>query len=1731
MKNRKKQLIILTFIILFLSTIMGVGSNLWAFPVHELDANSPSLSTNYLFKDIGYNITLEDVYDDEDLDKLYTGAYFQSQYFNSPYEWEQIHNETVDSGVDNNYINNPHSELYYATYGFDDQPVGTSGTDINGVYMVYTGSSAIIENSIDCHSKVINFSLKENNMYKKIVFDLLDKTNGTIEAWIKLESDIFQWQFAPDISGKYITYFSISPDKISVYYNNTIDKVYKSVYLDTHEWTHVKLQFNYSTYRFSFWINNILELDNVIMVNQVGTYLQQSRIQINTNNPGTMYIDAIGYSWDSTYTIGDNYYPEDITMINGTFDNSDNMKTNDDSYSEFDCNFDSASFDEILRPDETIDGTGWSIYSGSTYHGSVDDDIEYPDTDDDEEYIYTYSSGVDVILGLQDIDETINSYEIYGFFHGEPELETWVSYDGGAYYWFIGQFEGGGVGPTWESLSKSGISENGQNWQIKCKSTKEEASIVLALYVVVHYGFSNSELNFTIDMDFNNIQNKNLLALDISSFHYTNISQTIIGEIYNYDSSSYVEMFSSSNTVETENYFMDDTSITDYLSESQNLRLQFRGHGSSDFKLFIDYITVRFFYKMNLWHEISFNMTGLWRYRWEIHGSLQYTDWTCFEIVDPIANFHAISESDLTTRWILQGSDISAVEDFHDDINTNYWALADVSSPYMSISQDLTADTYIMEDWADNNYGYNWWVHFAGASATYGRTWSYISHAEISYLSLNTSNSYLKGWSTRSINTPDASVYSCGAFSEFSMTWNTKIFANSYIDTTTLTNDIDAWHLINLGSDVNILNFIINSSTALDDFTFHGRTASINKPNIVFNISKNYFGSGYMYMQTNETETIALKSEDYETYYTLSSGDYFEVDLQTNSDSQINLILLKDGVIQKTLILSQSGNTNFNRRTVQISVSENLEFDQLKISSTFEDADNVQIFDIKTMKYTITGDYKDFYVGSRRTEEVYLTPDDYNLRIFEEGLEKINTNITIGSSNFYYVYIPIEKLQCRLTLYSKQGVYLDFPDYHIVVNRSLNGQYNEFNLLENIFYADKDSYVYIDVYDRFNNLINSFSKLASSYIDLELEVYQLQIKNLMEYKTTVNINSSYVYQLLPYDSLYFMLSKGYYQIGYYDDDGDYQQFMAYLNSNQAYVLNRSQMCFLSYTNQRGQYLEFYQFKTYINGTILYQNLFYEDIGDDVNITITDLYDYKVYEDVYTIVSGDNFIPITLTMYSLKVMNQQESFNHINITRDPNYYESPYFWSEWIAPNEIIEFRLFSGYYKINLTDNENGGYSFYAYTLSGDDILLISSDNIISQVIYNIENINTTIGNQITNVQIDLTNQNSQINNSIINVEINLENINSSIGDLLVSLSLDIENIENNINSLYVFTENSFIDLQNNIDTSFISVENNFISINQSISNLIIGMQNDLWLINGTISTFILDIGSDMLLMNTSIHTLLFSLDVDLTTIGSDIDEYYIILNNSINLLNSNVNDSRIAILNNLALINNTLSNMILQVYDSVYLINNSIYTATIDLGTSLTLMNNSISGDLSIILQQNDFLTELYRMTMFSELLNWTNIGSDPSLITSQIDAWEFINKYNNYTGVIFLKYQDKIMNFTISAQNTISQWLPIQNTEYKIWDEKKQEYLDEWQPLPENKTVDFGFFETKVPAYPNPINYDTYFWAFIIVSIGLVIIIILYGRFKRKYYRIPERTRAIHSQNNRTQLYSEDKTKVWRE
>ena len=1057
-------------------------------------------------------------------------------------------------------------------------------------------------------------------------------------------------------------------------------------------------------------------------------------------------------------------------------------------------------------------------------------------------------------------------------------------------------------------------------------------------------------------------------------------------------------------------------------------------------------------------------------------------------------NVELISESGLTTRWDFVNESAGFYTFYYEPFDnvSSYWDLSGVSERVMVISKVFDEDSFVSSTAPNSNYG-----DLTFLISKYG---SYLENSflkwEYNYLDLNyTQDSTLRIYvSSIPGNDPEGQIYSCDDFSESTITWN---------------NQPDIIALVGNYSnipDIGIYNFDIDTPSycykinATDDFYnemfFHSseNSQTSRRPKITHYLSKNYQGSGFLYCQTNETETLTLRSPN-TLNLSLQEGDKIEIKFNTSSTNKIDVNLRNNSIQQKSYILSSQGNGDFSTRTKTFTVSSNMSVDQMEFVGSFIDTKNLIVDHVKVMRsYSETYSY---YLAPYERREISLAyPYNYTVEIYERDILKETKYLETSTTLQTLIYERTDDNIVYINYFDTNNEYLDFNNYITYANYTLEGfTYTNKRLSSNILYVDKDTLIQFKIYDSFNALVKIYENYEETFIDITLDVYSLKIKN--EYHKPVfyelkNNDTEIIKSgnIFSEEIIGYSIAIGTY-IFNYTKDGEEESVNIDFSGHQILVINSSKICFLTYTNQKGQHLFFNNYKTYVDDSLIYNNIFYRDVGENISIEIKDLYDISVKNESYIVVSGDNYIPIILTEYSLKVMNQQEIFNHINITRDPNYYESPYYWSEWIAPNEIIKFNLFPGYYKINLTDNEGEAYSCYEYTLSGDDILLISSNNVISQVIYNIANVNTTLGNQITNVEINITNQNSQINNSIINIDINLGNINSTLGNMLVNLDLDITNIGNNITSLYTFTNNSFINLNNNMNTSFIYMENNIISINQSISNLVIGVQNEVMLINGSISTLIVDIGNDLLIMNTSIHTFLYALDVNLTTMGCNIDEYYILLNNSINLIDNNINDSRIAILNNLALINNTISNLISEIYSAVYLINNSIYTAVVDIGTYLSLMNNTISGNLSIVLQQNDFLTELYKMTMFSELLDWTDIGLDTSLLTSQIDAWEFINNYRDQAIQVFLKYQDKIENLTVSAQNTIEQYLPQDDVEYRLWSERDQKYLNKWTPLPDTKIVDFGFYEEEVPAEPDFEGTNTFIFLVFGVVIAMIIVI----------------------------------------
>lgn len=1673
--------------------------------------------------------------------------------------------------IDSNYtkFNSTESGHYPASYSFEEDDVGGDpvGWDVNEG----TGTTANVISNFDGHNKVLE--LYDNHDSNNVeVSTLLSQTSGTIEFWWGVNDATDGYYFNLLEGASILIHLRIFGDKIQYADPAYVDLLVPAL---DNTWYHIKIDFELGDEEYmgldpdhsNFYINGDLTA-NCPMRNTGVTADSISFYTTVTHVDQYLYIDAVGGSWYANYTIGDNEDPIPA-LINF------NVDLNLDSFSNL----------------------------------------------DDLNLVYSYRTN---------ISQTCN-FSIYNFDNSEYDLiESAINETFNNCYF---ELNSSYYNATNDLILKSEMS-----------NTTNDFRFELERLVIRH----SSYLNFTTYVNFEILTN--LLQLDIKSYQRSNISQLINISTWDWDNEEWDLLYSSSYTTTFQLAdYSSSTAFDEYIDNSTGqVLLSYYGVSKTDnFEFHLDKLELKTWRKTTLSFEKTLKLLGTWKYRFHLDiglGSAHTSDWIYFNIIEQHPNFEGISESKYTTKWVLTSTASSGTRNsvWEDDLTSNSWYLTDYSDDSYYITTIATKDAWTDVDNPTVNHGTTSPVKIQSiGSVEKKRSYFYIPDPDSKYMRDNTTglpNSMFHIYVVYDYPTSGGTIVLneyTGSFDETAINWNNQLSPTTELYSGSADNYQDEW--IDLPTFSTYNNFVLRVTSAGYEFHYVSREAgfSYQKPFRLDYFNKKYqsFSSGYVYMQTDSTEVLGLKSPTYSDT-SLSEGDLFVVDLQTTSDNA-QLMLYDNGVLQKTITIL-TANVDYDRQDIEVYIDSDVTFDQVKITSSLTDTEYLKLYDIKADHWTFSQseDQRIMYVNPFGKGEIIANLGNNSLKIYENNILQTNSYIYINYDLTTYIFQSPLPETVFVSFYDTNNDFLNFNDFKVYVNYTLDEIiFSNQRLTSNEFFVDEETTIYFDVYDSFDVSIYSAGRLAETFIDIDLTVYSLKIKNEklvpVEYKLKNNdteiIKSGYLFEN---EILEYKIASGTYIFEYLKEgESEWGNFTFSFTSNQIFVLNRSKICFLSYSNQRAEYLEFNNYKTYINGTLLYENIFYRDIGVDIGIEIKDRYGISIKNESYVVISGDNYIPIILTEYSLKVMNQQEIFNHINITRDPNYYESPFSWSEWVAPNEIIKFRLFPGYYKINLTDNEGGSSSFYEYTLNGDDILLISSDNILSQVIYNIANVNTTIGNQITNVEINITNQNSQINNTIVNIEINLSNVNSTLGNLLTNIDLDIINLQSDINSLYTFTNTSIWNLNNAMNSSFIYMENNIYSINQSISTLVIGIDNSISLVNATITSMFTEMNQQFIVVQSTLdysfaflnqtiiqlanditenHVILYNLieqranDINsslinvqtlinlvnntvadeslviqtlVNLIGANITNNHIIINNllnlidnnitnnniqlvsilevignnittnhfviqtlldvignnitynhiemltNLNLINTTISQNQIELINRLLFINNTVNVLMFELTNQLLFLNGTIYNAVLNLSTSVEFGVDMVIGNITITYQQNEFLTELYKETMFSQLLNWSGVAYNYTLMEDRIDVWEFINNYRNDSIQVLLRYNDLIDNLTISAQNTIEQYLPNEDVEYRLKSVATGEYLSKWEELPENKTVSFGFYETEVPSDPRPLinAMNMLVWFAIFVIFILFIIIVLYVRFKKEKASIPIELRRFIKQKKK--------------
>jgi hypothetical protein len=202
----------------------------------------------------------------------------------------------------------PMSGYYPATYGFENDTIGSipEGWDF---YPHHGYGNGYITANRDGHEKVLVIEDVSTSAYPEIFQTFTPQTSGTVE---------FYMQKGAGPSTCIITLYD-SVDQAAVILN--IDEgdngefqyvgsgdVYipftAGLYSDN-TWFHIRIDFNTQSDTFNVYLNSQLVLSNINFYLPVSS-IEKIRFGSNYAYTGVFYVDAVGYSWDPNYNVGDN---------------------------------------------------------------------------------------------------------------------------------------------------------------------------------------------------------------------------------------------------------------------------------------------------------------------------------------------------------------------------------------------------------------------------------------------------------------------------------------------------------------------------------------------------------------------------------------------------------------------------------------------------------------------------------------------------------------------------------------------------------------------------------------------------------------------------------------------------------------------------------------------------------------------------------------------------------------------------------------------------------------------------------------------------------------------------------------------------------------------------------------------------------------------------------------------------------------------------------------------------------------------------------------------------------------------------------------------------------------------------------------------------------------------------------------------------------------------------------
>jgi len=250
---------------------------------------------------------------------------------------------------------------YSATYSFEDEADGTSGTNIDFVDYdgTQTGGTVSIVGEYKYHNKVLRIEDNHDgsDSYIKNYFDY-GRNNGTIEGWFASDdTDKYTIIYLFNEIGQLCTSFHIYGGNFRYWDAQWGTHVIRTGAEDN-VWYHWKIVFNCSTDTYDLYIDGQLEASSIAFMNSATTLNSMNFNSGGSHTGYNLYFDAIGYCW---YTENHSYYWEGM--------NYEEQLPNISDIGHYPATY---SFEE-----DTVGGhpVGWIISEGSYTDIQVEEEV------------------------------------------------------------------------------------------------------------------------------------------------------------------------------------------------------------------------------------------------------------------------------------------------------------------------------------------------------------------------------------------------------------------------------------------------------------------------------------------------------------------------------------------------------------------------------------------------------------------------------------------------------------------------------------------------------------------------------------------------------------------------------------------------------------------------------------------------------------------------------------------------------------------------------------------------------------------------------------------------------------------------------------------------------------------------------------------------------------------------------------------------------------------------------------------------------------------------------------------------------------------------------------------------------------------------------------------------------------------------------------------------------------